>query len=184
METPLQSSEMFTHYLSLLTIVGAVVVVGLLLMLAYSWISNKENKLFSLTSAYIFPLGFLVSFGGVFLTLYYEYGLKYLPCDLCWYQRIFLYPQMFMFAYAWYKKDVSVLPYTLILSVVGLVIATYHHLLQMGYDVYKPCSTAPFAVSCSEPPFLEFGFVSFPFMAMVLFGFLSIVIVAAIKSKK
>ena len=94
-----------------------------------------------------------------------------------------MYPQVFMFAYAWYKKDRAVLPYTLILSLVGFAIALYHHLLQIGFDIMKPCSTAPFAVDCSTPSFIEFGFVTFPFMAVVLFGFLAAITATALHLK-
>jgi disulfide bond formation protein DsbB len=90
-----------------------------------------------------------------------------------------MYPQVFLFAYAWYKKDRNVLPYSLVLSGVGFVIAGYHHMLQIGYDMYKPCSTSPFAVDCAKPTFVEFGFVTFPFMALVLFGALILLVITA-----
>jgi disulfide bond formation protein DsbB len=88
---------------------------------------------------------------------------------------------MFMFGLAWWKKDRNVLPYSFILSVVGFAIAVYHHMLQIGYNIYKPCSTAPFAVDCAKPSFVEFGFVTFPFMAVVLFAFILLIIVTATK---
>lgn len=181
METTSQFASTLNHYLSLATIVGAVAVVFFAAIVTYCAFTEKENKVLKILSKYVLGLGFVASFLGTFLTLYYEYGLNYLPCDLCWYQRIFLYPQMFLFAYAWYKKDMNILPYTLILSVVGLAIALYHHLLQVGYDVYKPCSTSPFAVDCAKPSFIEFGFVTFPFMAVVLFGGMSVLIACALQ---
>lgn len=177
-------AQNLNHYLSFLTILGTVGVVFFSFYLAYLIYTKKTNRYLVALSSYVFPLGFFITVGGVFLTLYYEYALQYLPCDLCWYQRIFLYPQMFMFGYAWYKKDKAVLPYALLLSIIGFVVAFYHHLLQMGFDIMKPCSTAPFAVSCSKPSFIEFGFVTFPFMAVVLFGFLSLLMVVAIRFKR
>ena len=181
-EHPLYAS-ILTHYLALLTILGAIFVALFALVIAYKSYKDDMHTYAKCLGDYIFPIGFLTTSGGVFLTLFYEYVLKYAPCDLCWYQRIFLYPQVFMFAYAWWKKDRAVLPYTLILSLVGFVIALYHHLLQVGFDIMKPCSTAPFAVDCSKPSFIEFGFVTFPFMAVVLFGFLSMIIVTALHFK-
>ena len=173
-----------THYLALLTIVGAVFVTLCTISVIYLSYKKDMEKFARFLGNYIFPLGFFVTFGGMFLTLFYEYALHYAPCDLCWYQRIFLYPQVFMFAYAWWNKDRAVLPYTLILSILGFVIALYHHLLQIGYDIMKPCSTAPFAVDCSTPSFIEFGFVTFPFMAVVLFGFLSLIMITALRLRK
>ena len=177
-------AETLNHYLSLLTIIGGFIVLFTFVYLVYMWCTKKISAPLTTLSGLVLPLGFLATLAGTFLTLYYEYGLQYVPCDLCWYQRIFLYSQMFMFAYAWYKKDRAVLPYILILSIVGFAIASYHHLLQIGFDLYKPCSTALFAVSCAKPSFIEYGFVTFPFMAVVLFGFMIVLSVCALKFKK
>ena len=177
-------APILTHYLAVLTIIGAVFVALFAISLAYLSCKKDMGKYAKCLGDYIFPLGFFITFGGMFLTLFYEYALHYAQSDLCWYQRIFLYPQVFMFAYAWWKKDRAVLPYAFILSGIGFVIALYHHLLQMGYDIMKPCSTAPFAVDCSTPSFIEFGFVTFPFMAVVLFGFLSTLMITALHYKK
>ena len=173
-----------THYLAILTILGAVFVALFAIALAYSTYKKDTEKYARCLGNYIFPIGFFVTLGAAFLTLFYSEVLHYVPCDLCWYQRVFLYPQVFMFAYAWWKYDRAALPYVLILSVLGFTVALYHHFLQIGFDLMKPCSSAPFAVDCAKPSFIEFGFVTFPFMAVVLFGFLSVLYVTVIKYKK
>lgn len=177
-------ADLLNHYLSFATIIGAVCVIvffGALIYLSYKKDLEKYSKYLG---NYIFPIGFCITLGGSFLTLFYQYILNYEPCDLCWYQRVFLYPQVLMFAYAWYKKDRAVLPYALVLSVAGFAVALYHHALQLGFDLMKPCSSAPFAVDCAKPSFIEFGFVTFPFMAVVLFGFLALLYATAVQSKK
>jgi disulfide bond formation protein DsbB len=184
MQEPSQFAQMLTHYLALLTIFGAVFVIVFALAAVYLSYRDDLGKYARCLGNYIFPIGFFVSFGGVFLTLFYSEVLHYAPCDLCWFQRVFLYPQAFIFALAWYKKDRSIFPYTLMLSLIGFAIAVYHHMLQIGYNIYKPCSTAPFAVDCAKPSFIEFGFVTFPLMAVVLFGFLALLIFVAITDNK
>lgn len=172
--------ENLNHYLSLASLVGVAGLVFWVIYLIASIYTKKTNSLLlSLVSRHILPLGFLVTLGGFILSLYYSEVLHVLPCDLCWYQRIFMYSQVFIFGYAWYRKDRAILPYTLLLSVVGFIIALYQHLLQVGYDMYKPCSTAPFAVDCSKPTFIEFGFVTFPFMAVVLFSTLILLVLSS-----
>ena len=183
METPSPLAEQLNYYLSLATLIGMIAVVIFAALVAYYSLTDKKNNFLKNINGCVLLLGFTVTLFGTFLTLYYEYGLQYLPCDLCWYQRIFLYPQVFLFAYAWYKKDKAILPYIFILSIVGLIIASYHHLLQIGFDLYKPCSTALFAVSCAKPSFIEFGFVTFPFMAVVLFGFVGVLVACAMRFK-
>ncbi len=173
-----------THYLALLTIVGAIFVTLFAIAVVYLLYKKDMGKYAQCLGNYIFPIGFFVTLGGLFLTLFYSQVLHYAPCDLCWYQRVFLYPQVVMFGYAWYKKDRAVLPYTLILSIFGFAVATYHHALQIGFDLMKPCSSAPFAVDCAKPSFIEFGFVTFPFMAVVLFAFLALMYTTVIQFKK
>lgn len=184
MQEPSTFAVTLTHFLAQGTIVGATIVILWVIYLSTVIYKKKGDMFTTMISGYVLPFGFLITLFGTFLTLFYSEILHYAPCDLCWYQRIFLYPQVLMFAYAWYKKDRTILPYTLILSVVGFVIATYHHMLQIGYDIYKPCSTAPFAVDCAKPSFIEFGFVTFPFMAVVLFSFLGLLIVTSLRFKK
>lgn len=160
------------HYLSLLVILGGVVVLVWLCALVYEWKAKKEIGILGLLRKYTLPIGFFITLGSSFLTLVYSEYLGVLPCDLCWYQRIFLYPQIFLFALAWYKRDMSIISYTFLLSSIGFVIASYHHIMQLGYDVLKPCSTSPFAIDCAKPTFIEYGFVTFPFMGVVLFAML------------
>jgi disulfide bond formation protein DsbB len=176
-------AEVLTHYLSIATILGAIFVAIFAISIAYLSYTGKMEKYAKSLGDYIFPIGFFVSFGGMTLSLFYSEVMHYAPCDLCWYQRVFLYPQAFLFAYAWYKKDKAVLPYSLLLSLVGFAIGLYHHFLQIGFDLMKPCSSAPFAVDCAKPSFIEFGFVTFPFMAVVLFGFISLLTFIAMQKK-
>src|SRR3989344_5990262 len=51
---------------------------------------------------------------------------------LCWWQRIFLYPQVFLLGFAAHRKDAGMAFYSIVLSGLGLLVALYHHALQMG----------------------------------------------------
>ncbi len=177
-------TETLTRFLSLLTIVGAVFVIIFAIITAYFVYTKNIHTYSVLLGNYIFPLGFFVAFFGMALSLFYSQVLGFAPCDLCWYQRIFLYSQVFLFGFAWCRNDRAILPYALMLSLIGFTIGVYHHLLQIGFDIMKPCSTAPFAVDCAKPSFIEFGFVTFPLMSVVLFGFLSVLLSVALYHRK
>ncbi len=106
------------------------------------------------------------------MTLVYSDVLGFEPCPLCWWQRIFLYPQVFLFAMAlWNEKyRETVIDSSIVLSVVGFGFALYHHALQMMPAGTLPCpATGP---SCAQITFIEFGYVTFPMMAVALFGLL------------
>lgn len=160
-------------FFATLTLIGFVVLacwVIELILLKFGFL-KMARPYYRILASYALPLGFLVSLFAMAGSLYYSYYLHIPACDLCWMQRIFLYPLVVVFGMAWWKKDDRIHDYVMGLSAVGFVIALYHHYLQLGYDLYKPCSTAPFAVECSTPTFIEYGFITYPFMAVVTFGF-------------
>lgn len=171
------------QYLALFTFVGFIIVILWVMKLVahhYGFL-RKYRHWMEHVARFAHPLGFIVALFAMLMSLYYSYFLDLAPCELCWLQRIFLYPLVFLFGLAWYKKDKGIYDYIMFLSGIGLIIAVYHHYLQMGYSLYAPCSTGPFAVSCSVPTFLEYGFITYPFMAVITF---SIIILLAYTAKK
>lgn len=165
-------ANFLNYWLSFASLVGLGVIVLWVLVLIIPKKHPLVHQFFDVVSRYGLPIGFFVSLIGMKFSLIYSEYIGYLPCALCWFQRIALYPLVFLFAIAWWKKDRNVYRYTAALSAIGLVISLYHHYLQMGYDAFIPCAANAVFVDCAKPSFVEFGFVSFPFMAAVLFGFL------------
>src|SRR3990167_11058634 len=80
-------------------------------------------------------------------SLIFSEVLKYPPCVLCWYQRIFMYPLVVILAVGIWKKDKNLPYFVLPLSIIGGIIAIYHNLLYYGLI---PESNAPcvLGVSC------------------------------------
>lgn len=172
------------YYLSLGTIVGGLIAIVWVCLLLSSLHGKKDNFVLTHISSFALPIGFFLSFFGAVLTLIYSDYLGILPCGLCWFQRVFLYSQIFLYGLAWYKNDRKIFGYTLVLSLVGLVIALYHHYLQMGYSEFLPCPVVASTIDCAKPTFVEFGFVTFPFMAVVLFVFLVLLPITATRFAK
>jgi hypothetical protein len=115
-------------------------------------------------TAHILWLGFAVSTLSVFASLVYSSVIGFAPCLLCWYARISIYPQAIIYGLAAYKKDTSVLDYTLALSAFGIIVSGYHTYIEnVGYSAL-PCTTE--AVSCLARPVLEYGFITIPVMAL------------------
>ena len=118
-------------------------------------------------------IGLLLTFGASAMTLYYSEVLGITPCGWCWVQRVFLYPQVVLFAIALWKKDHNVALYSIWLSVFGATAALYQHYLQMGGTSIIPCpATAGQATDCAVRFLFEFNYITFPLMAATLFGFL------------
>lgn len=104
----------------------------------------------------------------MFGSLYFSEIRQYEPCELCWYQRILMYPFVVILAIATVKKDYRISLYTMILSIIGAGISLYH------YGIQKVSVLANMAPACGRVPCTGayinwFGFVTIPFLALVAF---------------
>jgi disulfide bond formation protein DsbB len=106
------------------------------------------------------------------------------PCVLCWYQRIFMFPLVFVLAVGLLPYDAKVVRYALPLSVVGLLIAAFHALLLAGFIPANltPCTQG---VPCSKVQIQWFGFLTIPLMSVLAFLAISLLLVCShFKSSK
>lgn len=115
-------------------------------------------------------------------SLYYSEIVGYVPCVLCWYQRIAIYGIAIISIVALIKKHSEHFrTYVLTFALLGLPISIYHTWLQANPRVTSFCTLeAP----CSERHVWEFGFVSIPFMAFtVLFFTATLILTTRSKSE-
>lgn len=101
-------------------------------------------------------------------SLYYSKVENYLPCELCWYQRIAVYPFAVILAIAAFRRDAAIRVYAVPVLAIGAAIAVYHTWIQ----AYPPDSGTAFCSAdapCTARYVWEFGFVSLPFMALSAF---------------
>ena len=115
-------------------------------------------------------VGWLLVSVSTTISLFFSSVLEYEPCVLCWYQRICLFPMIFILAAGLFPTfDKSVIKYALPLSIAGGLTAFYHTLLYAGIipESIQPCSNG---VSCTEKYFELFGFVSIPMLSFLAFS--------------
>lgn len=111
-------------------------------------------------------LGLLVSLGAVLGSLFYSEIIGYEPCVLCWWQRVFLYPQLVLFTIATWKRDRDVFRYSAALSALAGVIALYHSYVYMGGTSILPCTALGGA--CSKVYVYAFGYITIPSMSLTI----------------
>lgn len=104
-------------------------------------------------------------------SLFFSEIMAFPPCALCWYQRIFMFPLVFILMRGLFPFDTSVIKYALPLALVGWGFAFYHHLVYSGYipETLQPCSQG---VSCSETYLDVFGFLTIPMLSLIAFSIL------------
>jgi len=158
------------YYLALATLLLQAITIALLVV----FLMRKQVPAFADIAESIgkrgLLIGFVVSLGAAVLTLFYSDYLGIEPCPLCWWQRIFMFPQIILFGMALWKRDAYIVDYSIVLSVIGGGIALYQHALQMFGEGSLPCpATGP---SCAQRILFEFGYITFPLMAVSLFAFI------------
>lgn len=115
-------------------------------------------------------LAFAVAAIATLGSLYYSEVAHFIPCEMCWFQRIFMYPQAIVLLVAALRRDVEAWRYAVPLSVIGLLFSAYHYQLELFPDQPSMCSTT---IPCSVRFVEVYGFVSIAFMAGA--GFISII---------
>ena len=126
---------------------------------------------------FTWPLMVVTTVGSVALSLVYSEYFGFIPCSLCWLQRIALYPQALMVLMAVRSKEQIFFPlYGIGLSVFGFLVAVYHYVYQLvpkdaATGGIMPC-LADGSADCGAKIIDQFGFVTFPFLSAVTFAFL------------
>ncbi|MCC6520878.1 disulfide bond formation protein B [Candidatus Nomurabacteria bacterium] len=134
----------------------------------YFFITKKENAYTRWVQKYALWIGLKISVLAVLVSLFYSDVVGYLPCKLCWFARIFMYPQVILFAIA-LRKKIPVRLYSIALTIGGLLITLYHNYIYLGGYSPLPCDAA---ASCTQRFVFELGFITIPFMATA--GFVAI----------
>lgn len=120
----------------------------------------------------------IVATGG---SLYFSEVMGFIPCKLCWFQRIFMYPLVFVLGIASYRQDRSIVGYVLPLTIVGGSISLYHYLEQKVPGFGNPGFCAV-GVPCTVEYINWLGFITIPFMALTAFTLITIAMVLVWKA--
>lgn len=152
-------------------LIGAGVLVLTLIWLASPY-SERANRGVESVAASVgdngVRLAWVMALVATLGSLYYSQVAHFVPCELCWYQRIAMYPLVLILGVAALKGDRAVRSYVLPIAVIGGLISSYHYLIQRFPDLSAgTCSTG---VPCTAAYVWKFDAVSIPFMALVSFG--------------
>jgi disulfide bond formation protein DsbB len=108
-------------------------------------------------------------------SLYMSEVLGWIPCLLCWYQRILMYPLVVILLVGILRRDRGLHWYVLPLSISGIVMSLYHYLLIMtDWFPPPPCNTG---VPCTVDYINLVGALSFvkvPFLALTAFVIITV----------
>ncbi|GAB6880392.1 disulfide oxidoreductase [Halorubrum gandharaense] len=102
-------------------------------------------------------------------SLYFSEVLGLVPCDLCWYQRIFMYPLVVVLGVAAIDGRTRVYRTALPLSLGGVAVSAYHTYIQL-----TPAATCTVDGACTAILWQGFGVFTIPRLALVAFTLISV----------
>lgn len=105
------------------------------------------------------------------------------PCVLCWYQRIAMFPLAVLLGIAAFRGDWGVQPYALPLAVAGFAVAAFHGLLYAGIvpETIEPCGAGP---SCASADMTILGILPLPFLSLAAFATISLLLTIPFDRKR
>ncbi|MFO1446162.1 disulfide bond formation protein B [Bacillus sp. Bva_UNVM-123] len=126
-------------------------------------------------------IAWIVSIVATLGSLYFSEIRGFIPCELCWYQRILMYPLVLILGIGTFQSDFSIKKFVLPMALIGWLISFYHYLIQKvpGFAEIKPCVNG---VPCSAQYINWFGFITIPFLALTAFTIIIILMFLLKKS--
>lgn len=169
---------MFTSVLALGAAALAVAVV-------VGWLFRGRNEtvdglLIAVSDAALW-IAFLVAGVATAGSLYFSEVADFIPCRLCWFQRIAMYPLAVILLVAAIRRDRSVQWYAVPVAAAGACVSIYHYLIEWNPDLEVGDACAATGPSCSDVWFREFGFVTLSFMALC--GFVAVMVLTLVGAR-
>jgi disulfide bond formation protein DsbB len=161
----------FIVTLAVLGVVGQVLV-GILLLSGVLWLVGVRaplNLLWSTLSGYELWLAFVVAAVATGGSLFFSEIAHFPPCELCWYQRICMYPLSITTLFAALLNDHRVARYLLPFPVIGAGVSIYHLLVENGVVKQTQACLASASGGCAAKWINEFGYVTIPTLALTGF---------------
>ena len=115
-------------------------------------------------------LAFVVTAVGTGGSLFFSEIAHFVPCELCWYQRICMYPLSITTLLAALANDERIARYLLPLPVAGAGVAVYHLLVENGVVGQSTSCLISAPGGCGVKWIDEFGYVTIPTLALTAFA--------------
>lgn len=168
------STDTVTLFFALLAVMAFAIAVGIV-AIGLLGMSDRgagvRAQVFAAFRGLELWLAFAVAGTATLGSLYLSEVAHFVPCTLCWYQRIAMYPLAIILLIAAIRRDHRIRIYVATLATIGAVISIYHRLVQAFPNIEGGASCDP-TNPCSAAYVEQFGFITIPTMALA--GFLCI----------
>jgi disulfide bond formation protein DsbB len=149
------------------------IVAGLTVLAGLLWLGGLHRPLNAARRVlwgYELWLAFLVSALATGGSLFFSEVAHYVPCELCWFQRICMYPLSIGTLLLALANDHRAARYLLPLPLVGAGVSAYHLLVENGVIKQTQACLLSAPGGCATKWINEFGFVTIPTLALTGFA--------------
>src|SRR5215471_2994839 len=126
--------EVTTNFFLVLTLVADAVVVATAILALACTVSGAARRAWSAVASGLGQQAILVAWIVAIVTtagsLYYSEHFHFIPCELCWYQRILMYPLVVVLGVGWFRRDRKVWMTAAPFVVLGAPLSLYHWLVE------------------------------------------------------
>jgi disulfide bond formation protein DsbB len=127
----------------------------------------------------IYCCAWLVALIATLSALFIGEVLGQMPCTLCWYQRIAMFPLVIILGIGCFRSELSAIRYAIPLVLAGLGFALYHSLVYSSIITQiTPCDTSN---SCSGSAMTLFGWLPLPYLALLSFSFILCLLIIVVR---
>jgi len=120
-------------------------------------------------------LSWLIAAVATFMSMYLSERLFLEPCELCWYQRICMFPLVWILGRAAWKGDRGGVIYAMPLAFIGFALAIYHLLMQEVFH-FDPIGLCDFIHECSHPQLVHLGGLGIPIPMLSALSFFALLV--------
>jgi disulfide bond formation protein DsbB len=169
-----------TVALAVLGVVGQVLA-GLLILVGLAAVVGVRAPLAAVRSAlwgYELWAAFVVAAIATGGSLFFSEFAGFVPCELCWFQRICMYPLSLLTLFLAVHSDYRAARYLLPFPVIGAGVSIYHLLVE-NHVIATPAA-CQIGAGCTVKWINEFGYMTIPTLALTAFvlltGFLALAV--------
>jgi disulfide bond formation protein DsbB len=112
-------------------------------------------------------------------SLYFSQVANFVPCELCWFQRICMYPMVVVLFVAALRGNVRIgVPYSFVFPIVGICVSIYHIYIEQNPSAApKACNVG--GASCVTKWIDKFGYITIPVLAGTAFAAIIVLLALA-----
>jgi disulfide bond formation protein DsbB len=175
--------DTFNTIVALGVIVLQAVTVFLLVALLFFRTRTNPGLLFFKKHGILFV--FLIALGSMLTSLFYSNVIGFAACELCWKERLFIYPQIILAGYLLWRpvshRTGPIFNMSFTFALFGTLVSMFHVYIENGGSSSLACATGgPNVISCAIRYVYEFGYITIPVMALSA-GLIMVVLLANYK---